>query len=96
MDAIRFEGKHCFRVEPIGQTRSALFLPTAAARRTKPRQGDHTEQASTDPADQRCDYGCGKNGMNRNAHNIWIDGDPQSRGNCGAQESEGVPDGSRP
>jgi hypothetical protein len=48
------------------------------------------KNAGTEPTDQRCDHDRGKERDVLNPHHIRIDGDPQRRGNPGAQESESI------
>jgi hypothetical protein len=58
---------------------------------------DDAKKASSEAADQSCDDDRGKERNVLNAHNIWINGDPQCQGKRSGQESEGIgPDGSPP
>jgi hypothetical protein len=48
------------------------------------------EKARTEPADQRCDYNCGKERNELRAHEIWIDSEPHRRGNPNGHDGKGV------
>jgi hypothetical protein len=47
------------------------------------------KKACTEPADQRCDYDCGKERDELGAYKIWINCEPQGRGNHNGHEGEG-------
>jgi hypothetical protein len=55
------------------------------------------KKARAEPADQRCDYNCGKESNKLGAQKKWIESDPQRRGDPNGHDGKGVgSDSSRP
>jgi hypothetical protein len=48
------------------------------------------KKARIEPADQRCDYNGGEEGNELGAHNIWINNQPQRRGNTNGHDGKRV------